>query len=138
MIPQNVRHVLVCMEELIKNSVLASTRARDLVYSYRETADGQFGYLTVFHNHLLSDCAEIDPGYDWYVRKKLWFRKNLVHGNGTVQGKDFYEAYVGYLPAHMPIITVDLDKPLAQLRIKLPLSHASLPFTKNLPQGVFA
>lgn len=121
MTPPDIRQLLSCIELCLKSSALASACDRDLVYVYQK--EEQMSRLTIYHNHLLPGVPEIDPGFEWHVKKKLWFRKNLVQ---TANEKEFFEPLIAYLPEYVPLVTIDTSKPLASLVVKsLSVLHQS-------------
>ncbi len=130
MITDDIRQLLSCIEIYIKTSVLASACGRDLVYLYQQ--ENEMSRLTIYHNHLLPDVPEVDPGFDWHVKNKLWFRKNLVQSE---REKCFFEPLIAYLPEYVPVVTVNTSNPLASVLTKLPFApHQS--FISTQPQGV--
>lgn len=130
MIPQDIRQLLSCIEVYLRTSALASACDRDLVYLYQQ--ENEVSRLTIYHNYLLTDVPEIDPGFDWHVKKKLWFRKNLVQSE---REKCFFEPLIAYLPEYVPLVTVDTRQPLASVLTKLPFVPRQS-FISTQPQGV--
>lgn len=130
MIPDDIRQLLSCIEIYLRTSVLASACDRDLVFLYQQ--EEEMSRLTIYHNHLLPDVPEVDPGFDWHIKKKLWFRKNLVQSE---REKGFFEPLIAYLPEYVPLVTIDPHKPLASVLTKLPFVPRQT-FISTQPQGV--